>query len=445
VLCGDGRVARSSPSHTGTIGCRSSSRSRPPRTRRSPSPSYHGDGPPPACTSAEPVRGAQFSVRAAHRAPHWLPTVDHPYDKATGEPGGHGARPLPGRRQRAAQRGDRPAGAPDHAVRAIRSHRETWCSPWGWRTSRVEHTAPVRGVPLEVLGSSPGPRTRVPGLEPRPGPPSSSSATPGAISYQKLANVEAAGVRGGMEARLGTSSTASPTSPTPRSTTWWCSEICHQWFGDSVTRATGTRSVAGEALSRTLPASPHEHTAGSRRFRGRFLRHRARSWSGGALPDTPISTEPVSDPTKLAERLRSTRRPLGPHMLRQSASPRPLLERAQRVLPAATAMGTHQRGLPTRHGGRLRQDLRCSSASGSSGRAFQVEGSWRYDRASRTLRVELNSSDPRAVPGALDLGLLAEGRREACRDVDLRERSQRFELSLDESPAEWCSTRAPGP
>jgi aminopeptidase N len=66
----------------------------------------------------------------------------------------------------------------------------------------------------------------------------------------------------------------------------------------------------------------------------------------------------------------------------------------------------------------------------------KVEGSWRYDLASRKLVVELRQVGPgEPFRMSLDLGLSLKGGATRLETVELRERSGRFDLAVAEPPS----------
>jgi aminopeptidase N len=176
-----------------------------------------------------------FSANWPDLARQWLPTIDHPYDKATGE----FLVTAPSRYQVVAN------GALEEEIdlgdgRRLTHWRQsvpiaTWLYNIGVAQFAARHFDRVAGVPLETWVYH---QDRDPGMgtfeEASRRAVSFFSSHVGPFPYQKLANVEAAGMGGGMEH-------ASAIFYGERAVTGQpayglvAHETAHQWFGDSVT------------------------------------------------------------------------------------------------------------------------------------------------------------------------------------------------------------------
>ena len=175
-----------------------------------------------------------FSENWPNRARQWLPMIDHPYDKATGEfivtapahyqvvANGLLVEEVGSRRRHAAHALEA-VGA--DCVMALRARR------------RPLRRAPLRRRarhPAAGVGLSAGSRAGLPDLRAhRAAGRSSSSATwIGPYSYEKLAHVQAAGLGGGTEHAsaifYGEKGVASGRAPVVH-------EVAHQWWGNAVT------------------------------------------------------------------------------------------------------------------------------------------------------------------------------------------------------------------
>jgi aminopeptidase N len=213
--------------------------------------------PPLKNMHGEPVR---FSEGWPNQARHWLPMIDHPYDKATGEmivtaPAewqvvSNGLLveevDLPNGLRRTHWKQSVPLASWLFAIGAARfeSHHagtvqgvplQTWAFPQNAATARTVFEETSRRV-LEFFTSRIGP-----------------------YPYEKLANVQAAGYSGGMENATvifyGEKGVASGRSPVAH-------EIAHQWFGNSVTESDWDDVWLSEGFATYFALLFREHNAG---------------------------------------------------------------------------------------------------------------------------------------------------------------------------------------
>jgi aminopeptidase N len=181
-----------------------------------------------------------FSDNWPIKARQWLPTLDHPYDKATSEmvvtAPAHYQVVSNGLLVEESDLGD---------GRRLSHWRQsvpiaTWLNVLGVARFAVEHRPAWRGIPIQTwvyrqdrdegFAVFAEPTAAVLGfLADRVGP----------YSYEKLGNVQANGVRGGMESA--TSIFYGDDSVNDRHSVRWRNvivhEIAHQWFGNSVTES----------------------------------------------------------------------------------------------------------------------------------------------------------------------------------------------------------------
>lgn len=174
-----------------------------------------------------------FSENWPDNARHWLPTIDHPYDKATGE----FLVDAPARYQVVAN------GVLISEVDLPDDERRThwrqsvpiasWLYALGIARFAVHHGGVVRGIPQQVW-AFPRDSAQALNLFGLTGPKAFEyfSDAIGAYPYEKLAHVEAAGVSGGMEQAsaifYGEKGVTQGRGPVVH-------EVAHQWWGNAVT------------------------------------------------------------------------------------------------------------------------------------------------------------------------------------------------------------------
>jgi aminopeptidase N len=176
-----------------------------------------------------------FSQNWPDLARHWLPTIDHPYDKATGE-----FIVTTASEYQVVANGllveERDLGngrRETHWKQSVPI--ATWLYALGIARFSAHHGGPVAGVPLQTWVF---PQDRVAGrtlFEPLSERAMQFFTTRiGPYSYEKLGNVQAAGMSGGMEHATaifyGEKGVAKGDGPVVH-------EIAHQWFGNSVTES----------------------------------------------------------------------------------------------------------------------------------------------------------------------------------------------------------------
>lgn len=351
---------------------------------------------------------AMFSDSWPDNARQWLPAIDHPYDKATGEfivtaPNHYQVVSngllveeidLPGNQRRTHWRQTVPIASWLHALGVARfsSH----------------HAGTVRGIPLQTWVF---PQNRDGGIAlfedlskrtltffiDRVGP----------YSYEKLANVQAVGISGGMELAsaifYGEKDVAAGRGPVVH-------EIAHQWFGNAVTERDWDDVWLSEGFATYFALLFTEHDEGRDAFVEGLKRSRDQVFAlTQKLPEAPIVHRNLDDMRHVLSGLIYQKGGWVLHMLRAE-------------------VGTEHFWTAIREYYRRYQDLNASTADLQavfeqvSGRDLEwfftqwltrpglpkLEGTWRYDAAARQVEVTLTQVQAaNAFRLNLDVGLTA--------------------------------------
>ncbi len=259
----------------------------------------------------------------------------------------------------------------------------------------------------------------------------------GPYPYEKLANVEAAGMGGGMEHASAIFYGARSVTMEP-ATGLVTHEIAHQWFGNSVTESDWDDVWLSEGFATYLTLLSTEHYQGRDAFVAGLERSRERVWSGEEKdPEETVVHDNLSDMGEVLSGLQYQKGAWILHMLRWE-------------------IGTEHFWTGIREYYRRYRDSTASTAdlvrlmeeiSGQELSWFfdqwlhrtpspSLEGSWRYDSASGGVEIALEQTQPGA-PYRLNLEI---GIREADADVPrvevirMTEKQQRFRLAVEAEP-----------
>lgn len=228
-----------------------------------------------------------FSENWYNRARQWLPMIDHPADKATGEfivttkadyqVVGNGALveqlDLPGGQRRTHWRQSVPISS--------------WLYSLGVARFIVKHGGNVRGVPLSYWAFPQDAEKGLPALEREArGSFEFFSDRVGPYAYEKLAHVEAAGMGGGTEHAsnifYGEKSITAGNGPVVH-------ETAHQWFGNAVTEDDWNDVWLSEGFATYFTLLYTEHAFGRDAFADGLRRSRDTVLRlEKSLPNTPV-------------------------------------------------------------------------------------------------------------------------------------------------------------
>jgi aminopeptidase N len=257
-----------------------------------------------------------FSEGWPNRARHWLPMIDHPYDKATGEM----IVTAPSEWQVVSN------GVLVEEVdlddRRRRTHWKqnvalpSWLFALGIARFDAHHAGMVQGVPLQTW-AFPEDRAAARGLfeETSRRAMDFFADRIGPYPYQKLANVQASGFGGGMENAsvifYGEKGVASGRGPVVH-------EIAHQWFGNSVTEGDWDDVWLSEGFATYFALLFQEQFEGRDAFAAALARSRASILeSTRKLPDTPVVHRNLKDMARVLNGLVYQKGGWVLHMLRR--------------------------------------------------------------------------------------------------------------------------------
>jgi len=367
---------------------------------------------------------------------NWLPMIDHPYDKATGE----FIVTAPSPYQVVAN--GLLIEELDLADGMRRTHWKqsvpiaSWLYTVAVARFSSHHAGVVDGVPVQTWVF---PQDREAGQQLFEDTSRRALqffiANIGPYSYEKLANVQATGFGGGTEYAsaifYGEKSVSSGRGPVVH-------EIAHQWFGDSVTERDWDDVWLSEGFATYFALLFTEHDEGRDAFVDGLKRSRAQVLQlEQKLPDTPVIHRNLDDMTKVLNNLVYQKGGWFLHMLRQEVGTQHFW----------TAIREYYRRY--RNGNASTADLRAVFEQ-VSGRPLdwfftqwlnragvpKIDGTWRYDAPRKQLEVTLSqaqAAEPYRV--SVDVGILARaGELPAVRTVALAARHGTFTFPLDAAP-----------
>ena len=383
-----------------------------------------------------------FSDNWPNRARNWLPTIDHPYDKATSElivtapdhyqvvsnglkieetalPDGmlltHWKQSVPiatwlynlGVARFAVQHVD------DYMGKAI----QTWVYYQDRDAGFYDFAVPTKQV-LEFYGDRIGP-----------------------YSYEKLANIQSNSVGGGMEAA--TSIFYGDNSVTGERTTRWRNviihEIAHQWFGNAVTEYDWDDVWLSEGFATYFTLLFREHQYGRDDFVQGLLesRDRVRSFYE-ENPEYRIVHDDLGDMSRVTSSHTYQKGGRTLHMLRgvigDDAFWSGIQDYYRRYRDKNATTDDFRRAMEEASGRDLTEFFHQWLYQGG---ALEYEGGWSYDSRSGTLEVELNQvqNDGYSFKMPVPLGLYsAEGGEPRIELLQVNDMTNRFTISVDREP-----------
>ncbi len=385
-----------------------------------------------------------FSVNWPDKARHWLPMIDHPYDKATSEfivtAPVHYQVVANGLLQEETELGD--GQRRTHWKQSVPI--PSWLNALGVARFASRHFGSINGIPLQTWVFH---QDREAGIATFEVPVRQAMAffieRIGPYSYEKLANVEAAGMGGGMEHASVIFYGARSVTMQP-ATGLVTHEIAHQWFGNSVTESDWDDVWLSEGFATYLTLLATEHYQGRDAFVAGLRRSREQVWSGEARdPEETVVHDNLSDMREVLSGLQYQKGAWILHMLRWEIGTEKfwagIREYYRRYRDSTATTEDLVRVMEEVSG----EDLswffdqwlhRTPSPS--------LEGSWRYDSASGQVEIELVQTQPGAAYLLnLEIGIIAaeaEGSRNAdgsrIEVIRMTEKRQSFQLAVEGEP-----------
>lgn len=369
-------------------------------------------------------------------ARQWLPMIDHPSDKATSE----FIVTAPSRYQVVAN--GLLVEQTDIGDGRRRTHWRqsvpisSWLNTIGVAQFSVRHADAVKGIPLQTWSyhqdSARGPASfELPARRAL----NFFSEQIGPYPYEKLANVQSAGMGGGTEhASVIFYGEASVTDKP--ATNLVAHEIAHQWFGDAVTESDWDEVWLSEGFATYFTLLYTEHYEGRDAFVAGVKRSRDQVFAlEKRLPGKTVVHDNLADMKDVLNNLIYQKGGWTLHMLRGTIGSDSFWDgirdyyRQYRDRNTTTA---DFRRVMEQHAGR---DLGWFFEQWLTRAGHPtINGSWHYDSSTKRLVIELSQSgDVYRLP--LEIGIAGEGTAPMrVERIELTQRQQKFEIVADRPP-----------
>jgi aminopeptidase N len=253
----------------------------------------------------------------------------------------------------------------------------------------------------------------------------------GPFSYEKLANVEAAGLNGGTEHASAIFYGEKSITNRP-ATNLVAHEIAHQWFGDSVTEKDWDDVWLSEGFATYFTLLCTEHYGGRDAFVAGLKHSREVVFTTEKKnPGVAVRHDNLSDMTKVLNQLVYQKGGWTLHMLRRQ------------IGTEKYWAGVRDYYRRYRNGNASTEDFRkvMEENSGTDlGWFFEqwlnragspvVEGSWRYDAGAKKITIQLAQKQP----GEAYRLLLEVGISERIEMIEMTRKEQQFEIASDKEP-----------
>lgn len=380
-----------------------------------------------------------FSQNWPNLARQWLPMIDHPYDKASSEfiitaPVKYQV-VANGLLQEETDLGDGRRVTHWKQSAPIAS----WLNAIGVAQFASRHFGKVQGIPLETWVYH---QDRDAGIV--------SFETPvrqamefyidhiGPFAYEKLGNVEAAGLRGATEHASAIFYGEASVSNRP-ATNIAAHEIAHQWFGDAVTEKDWDDVWLSEGFATYFTLLCTEHYEGRDAFVAGVKRSRESILSlEKKFPDLAVRHNNLSDMKKVLNQLVYQKGGWTLHMLRAQVGTDKfwagIRDYYHRYRDANASTDDFRKVMEEDSGLDLRWFFdQWLNRAGSPA----VEGTWSYDAAAKKVRVELaqtQAGQPYRLP--IEIGIQDTGAAQVrFEKIELTRAAQSFEIAAEKEPS----------
>jgi aminopeptidase N len=373
-----------------------------------------------------------FSQNWPNLARQWLPMIDHPYDKSTSEfiitaPAKYQV-VANGLLQEETDLGD--GRRRTHWKQSVPI--ASWLNAIGVAQFASRHFDRVHGVPLETWVYH---QDRDAGIVTFETPARDAMEFYidhiGPFSYEKLANVEAAGLNGGTEHASAIFYGEKSVADRP-ATNLVAHEIAHQWFGDSVTEKDWDDVWLSEGFATYFTLLCTEHYQGRDAFVAGLKKSREIVFATEKKnPDVAVRHDNLSDMKKVLNQLVYQKGGWTLHMLRVQVGTEKfwsgIREYYRRYRDANASTADFRQVMEEICGADLGWFFdQWLNRAGSP----VVEGGWRYDAARKKVIIQLAQKQPGdAYRLPLEVGV--SGRIEK---IEMTGKEQQFEIAADVEP-----------
>jgi len=369
----------------------------------------------------------------------WLPMIDHPYDKATSEfivtAPAHYQAVSNGLLQEERDLGN--GRRLTHWKQSVPI--ASWLNAIAVAEFASHHAGQVKGVPLESW-VYPQDRDKVAQALEAPARRSVEffSERVGPFPFEKLANVQAAGINGGME--LASAIFYGDRSVLGRDIdSLVAHEVAHQWFGDSVTARDWDDIWLSEGFATYFALLFLEHDRGRDAFVAGLKRSRETIFAiEKRNPQLAVIHDNLSDARKILNGLVYQKGGWTLHMLRKLVGTDAFWDGIriyyQRHRDGNVSSDDFRRAMEASSrialNGFFQQWLRRPGSP-------EIEGDWQYQSDAKRLEINLAQAqpgDPYRLP--IEVAIQVDGSPEPrVETIDLAEKKHHFEFKLDKTPS----------